>query len=90
MRKHAALARLDGEQCAINNGQSALGMLEKLAVACDAEEAARLELVLYRPRTAWEAQRKARYISRSLPFRDGWCDNEGFVAALIARMGLVV
>lgn len=48
---------------------------------------ARLALVLYLPRNSREAEAKQRYMDRSPPFRDGWCEDcAGFVRAMIRQL----
>lgn len=54
-----------------------------------AEIQARLDLLLYRPADAAEAQTKADYINGSGPFLEGWCGEDDFTNALIARLGEV-
>jgi hypothetical protein len=54
-----------------------------------AEEAARLELVLYRPANAVEARAKAEYIEGSTPFREFEFWEPDFLNALIDSLGEV-
>lgn len=62
----------------------------KLRAAVKAEERARIALVLARPATSAEASRKAAYIARSTPFREGWCeDSASFLAGMFAGLGEV-
>lgn len=54
-----------------------------------AEMHARVALVLCRPSDEFDADRKAEYMAKAVPFAGNWCCEEDFTKALISTLGEV-